>query len=241
MGVDIVVKRALVNHVGALQLLDGDQELLARRGVKVVVIAEGLAIGLLAHDIATLIEQRAFCALGRSDHQLGQVSLFVKGVVLAAAVASLDGRAVAVVAVQGRIVDRLPFALALLQGKAQHVIVAVGIIHRRLGTLAALDRGLGEQALIIEDEHVVALGAVGHDDLFVHAARAAVETHVMVLDAVTVRRVVHQIGIKQSGGRVNARGVDVGGEFLEGYPLTAQQLVLGVHRRYRRQADHGQQ
>ena len=43
VGIDVILEDPLMNDIGALQLLDGNKELLARCGIKVIMIAEHLA------------------------------------------------------------------------------------------------------------------------------------------------------------------------------------------------------
>ena len=229
-----------MHHVIALQFLDGDKELLACGGVKVVVVAIDLAVHLLAHDIAVLIEQCAFVALSRGDDELGEVAPFVVGEVLTAAVVALDALAQAMRAIDGREVDRAVLALALLDGESQHLVIFIGVVGDRLDTLAALDGGLREQALFVENEHIVALAAVGHHHLLVDTARTAVKAQIQMLDAVTVRWVVHQVGVEQLHMRVNrAHRVDIGRQGIE-CDLLVTDNVLSAHRPYRQAGHHGQ-
>ena len=100
-------------------------------------------------------------------------------------------------AVNGCIVDRAVLAFALLEGVAQHLVIGISIIYHRLSAFTALNSGLGEQALLIEQEHVITPSAVGHDHLLVNTARAAVKAQIQVLDAVTMGGIIHQIGIEK--------------------------------------------
>ena len=65
--------------------------------------------------------------------------------------------------------------------------------------------------------------------MFIDTARATVEAHIKVLDAVTVRRVVHQVAVEQFDCRVGiAGGVDIGREFIESDVLAAMGLWARV-------------
>ena len=135
VGVDIVVKGALMHYVGAVQFLDGDEELFPCRGIKVVVVAEHLRASLLADDIAVLIDEGALFCLWLGDDELCELAFLVEGVILTAVIATLDALAMAMITIDGRILDCDILALALLEGKSQHRIIGVSVIHHGLAVV----------------------------------------------------------------------------------------------------------
>ena len=90
VGVDVVVKRALMYHVIALEFLDGDEEFFPRGGVKVVMVTEDLAAHFLTNHVSILVDEGALLALLLRDDELGELTFLVKREVLAAAVVALD-------------------------------------------------------------------------------------------------------------------------------------------------------
>ena len=232
MGVDFVVKGALVDDFVALQFLDGDKEFLTGGGIIVIVITEHLGSPFLTDDISVLVDECALVGVVLGNFEFSEMTVLVEGVLLAAAVVALDGYAPSFTVKEGCKIDGLALALALLEIEAMLGIIGIGVVHHGLVALAALDGGLRQQTLLVEDEHVVALGAVRHDDMFIHTARAAVEAHVKMLDAVTVCRVVHQVAVEQFHSGVDcAHGVHVCRQALERHVLGAVFTgVLGMNQ-----------
>ena len=223
-----------MDHVGALQLLDGNEEFLTSGSVIVIVVAEHLGTPFLADDIAVLIYERALVGIGLGDDDFGKMTIFVEGVFLTTAVIALDGHTATLGVKEGGEVDGLAFAFALFEAVTILWVKGISVVHYGLVALVALDGGLGQQTLVVEGKHVVALAAVGHDDMLVNTPCAAVEAHVKVLDAVTVCRIVHQVAVEQFNLRVDgAHGIHVGGQALEGGVLAAIGVsILGAHAGY---------
>ena len=90
MGINIILERSLMNDVVTLQLLDGNEKLLTCSRVIVIVVTEYPASHLLTDDVAILIDECAFVTARLHNHALGDVPLLIKGIVLTAAIVSLE-------------------------------------------------------------------------------------------------------------------------------------------------------